>query len=225
MKKQCRIYYVPGVISLILLPVLCYLYLKPYLGKDERVLEIVFMEKYKFSDNYNQWPHYDTSTLSKAPYRRTYDTFFLNGFRDDVKLESFRVLVRNMVTKKDTIKGVHIEMLDASKYGSFVKAINIFKQETLRSFAAFENQVWGLYIPYDKETLERIKKRKAESDILNNAMMMEKCMKEASFLVRIKGVWKVWPLFIGILIITVFSIFKKRKINKFRIKIHGYGAL
>lgn len=206
MKKRRKIYYVPGLLSLIFLPILCYLYLFPFTQKDERVLEITFCGKYipGRTDEFR----FDTTVLSQPRNRRNYDTFLLNGNRDNIKLDSFRILVRKMVGEKDTINGVYLELLDGSKYGSFVKTINIFKQESLHSYAAFENQVWGLYTPITPERLDRIKKRKIEEDSLNKAELMERSLDKETFADRAKSSIAVWPIFIGIIILSLISIYK-----------------
>jgi hypothetical protein len=120
MKKHRRIYYVPGMISIILLPVMCYYYLAPF-KKDERVLEIVFANKYE--PQYKNTIRFDTRFLFDPQYKRNYIDIKLNGNKKDdkIKLEFFQLKIREMMKENDTINGLHLLFVDSVKYWAFVE--------------------------------------------------------------------------------------------------------
>jgi hypothetical protein len=210
MKKRHKIYYLPGMLTLVFLPILCYNYLLPYLNKDERILEITFLEKYSKYPNLQF--RFDTSILSEPKYKRINTTIELTGFLDKTKLDSFQGLVHKMIKTKDTIHGVHLIFQEHAKYSAFVQSLNILKEESSYSYAPFGNHLWTLYTPLTNETLDRIKRRKIESDSLSKVNILEKSIVESAFNNRLKSITKVWEAFIGIVILAAISFYKvKRK--------------
>lgn len=211
MRKKRRIYYVPGLITLIILPILCYFYLKPYI-KDERCLEIVFCEKYQKKDSYQNSIRFDTTFLSNPDTKRIYKTIYLNGNNDLIKLDSFRLGIHNMIESKDSVNGFHLVFQDCSKYGTFIQAINICKHESLFYYPAFENHIWTLYKRIENDLLERIKSRRKEAEIKNKEKLLERSIEKTTFLDKFRLSLKIWPVLIVFTILAIISINKMRKI-------------
>jgi hypothetical protein len=205
MQKRPKIFYVPGMITLLLLPILCYFYLRPYI-KHERVLEITFAQKY---DSTSKYHYFDTAILFKKEFKRKYQTIKLNGNNDKQKLDTFRFLIRNMVQSKDTVFGVHLIFIENAKYGSFVQSINILRQESVYNYAPFENQLWALYIPLDSNRIEKVKKRRIEEAAESKEILKQRNIDKTTFIERIKWVLKVWPIFIILLILAIITIKRK----------------
>lgn len=199
-QKRPKMYYVPGMITLVCLPILCYFYLKPYM-KEERIIEITFASKYD-SLNKNQL---DTSFLSMKKFKRNYRTIELTGNSDTQKLDTFRLLVRKMVQTRDTVFGVHLTFIKNAKYGSFVQSINICRQESLHTFAPFENHLWALYMPLDRERIERIKKRRIDEASESREISKQRKIDKSSIVDRIKWALKVWQIFIIIIFLTIIT--------------------
>jgi len=212
MKTRNRIYYIPGIISLIALPIICYQYLIPY-SKDERSLVVVFCEKYKPNKDYYNNIRFDTTFLSSHDDRRTYYTIGLNGNNKDDKtrLEFFRLLIRDLYNNKDTINGVHLLYGDTVKYKTFIESLNICKQESILIYIPFENNLWVLYKRFDKERLERIKVRREQARIKNNIEINNRSSDKLTIKDKFRLMIKIWPVFLLILLLGYLSL---RKINK-----------
>ena len=195
----------PGLISLIFLPVMCYFYLLPYSQKNERILEITFADKYK-----KEYAHmrFDTSFLSDPRLKRNFKIIEFTGYSDKPKLDTFQSLVHKIIKSKDTVNGVHLIFQEHSKYKTFVQSINILKKESSHAYAPFENHLWTLYMPLDKERLDRINHRKIEEDSLNKVELIERSIDKSTFSEKVNSAFKVWCLFIGIFILVVISIYK-----------------
>lgn len=208
MKGRRKLYYVPGMISLILLPILCYNYLRQF-KKDERCKEVVFCSRY--SPQYKGMMRFDTSFLSRPKTKRAWQIVELNGIEteDDSKLAMFRLRVREMIKQKDSIHGIHLLFLENAKYGSFIKSLDICEQEGLLIYAAFENNLWALYLNWDEESLKKIKKRKKERLAENNAEIMERKNRDASnSSIGLNDILKVWPV-LAILVLLSFVSLRK----------------
>lgn len=210
MKKSKRIYYVPGIISLIGLPILCCTYLYFCNIKDERVLEVTIASKYeKKYENLS----FDTTFLSRPSTKRKYIDIELNGNQKDneVKTDFFRVLTREMYKNKDTIHGVHIIFGDGSKYGSFVKVLNNFRIDSIAVYCPFENHIWALYLKNaEVKYRERLIKRNAET-------AEEKTFADVAPQPSLSDVFNyikhIWPIGIMYLLLLILTITRLRRSN------------
>ena len=208
MKKHRRIYYVPGIISLIVLPIICYYYLIPF-QKEERVLEVFFPEKYRPEFKNSQLIRYDTSILSRPENKRKYLVIRLNGNpkEDKVKLDFFRIRIREMKRDNDTINGTHLLFLDSVKYGTFVQSINICLEEDLIRYMVYGVNLWVLHIKDTPKFLERRKKSREESKKMREEQRLEKAIaSKLSFRERIDMYKKYWPIFIVLSLLSFLSI-------------------
>lgn len=210
MKKHRRIYYVPGIISLIVLPIICYYYLIPF-QKEERVLEVLFPEKYRPEFKNSQVIRYDTSILSRPEYKRKYLVIRLNGNpkEDRVKLDFFRIRIREMKRDNDTINGTHLLFVDSVKYGTFVQSINICIEEDLIRYMVFGENLWVLHVKDTPEFLERRKKIREESKKNCAEQRLERTIaSNISFGERIVMYKKYWPILVVLSLLSFLSIRK-----------------
>jgi len=196
---------------MIFLPVICYVYLLPYLHKNERILDVTFADKYQKPDERQGLKRFDTTFLSDPRLKRKYRIIELTGYLDIPKLDTFQLLVHNMIKTEDTINGVHLIFGEHAKYGTFVQSINILKEESSHAYAPYENHLWTLYMPIDKERLDRINRRKIEQDSLNQAELLERSIDKETFSDKLNAASKVWPVFIGILILSAVSVYKTKR--------------
>jgi hypothetical protein len=211
MKVHRKIYYVPGMISLIVLPILCYYYLLPF-KKDERVLEIVFAAKY--NPAYKHSLRFDTSFLSNPQTKRNYLDIRLNGNEkeDKIKLDFFRLRVREMIKSNDTVNGTHLLFVDSAKYGTFVQSLNICKKEGLMRYAPFENNLWVLQINDDKATIERVNQRRKEIEEENREELLNRKIASWTWIDWLNSIKKTWPIYLIVIGLSYISINKMRKI-------------
>jgi hypothetical protein len=205
MKKTKKIYYIPGLISLIGLPVLCCIYFfQNY--KQDRVLTVTFASKYDQKKT-EAYPHvFDTTFLSQPPSRRKYIDITLNGnkFDDEAKINFFRVRAREIVRNRDTDNGAHLIFGDGSKYGSFVKILNYFRIDSIPNYAPFENHLWVLYTQGSEiRYRERIKKINEEIKKQNDNRTMKT---DLSFIDKLKYFKTLWPILIMLILLILFSI-------------------
>lgn len=157
--KRRKIYYVPGMISLIFLPILCVWYLNEH-KNVERCFEVSYAQEYnKEAENHR----FDTSMLSLPEYKRQYIEVFISN--SNVKNKSAFAIVQrklNQILKnKDKHSGIHIIFSDNSKYESYIKAIDIIensfkKHSAFHTYCPYTNNIWVLYIKSNNQVKNNI---------------------------------------------------------------------
>jgi len=212
--KRRKIYYVPGMISLILLPILCVWYLND--NKNvERCIELSTPERYIPNRNYGRL-HFDTTLLSLPENKRKYINFKMNGnvINDENELISFNNHLLDIVKNEDTINGLHVTFEDNAKYNSFIKVIDICKKDSFWPlYAPYDNEFW--YIHYNrndsiKEFIrQRLKstKNNSQSGYWTNDVVYIK--PELPFWENnslLSNSLKFWPFFIIYIVFSIISI-------------------
>jgi hypothetical protein len=132
--KHHRIYYVPGMISLIFIPIFSYLLIKKHLKEiwSQRCVEIVMCSK-------------DTTSwfCCKCVYpHRNYIIKYLTGNEtgDAKVLDSINSLANSLRSNEDTINGIKVIFQDHAKYKSFIKIIDICKINKIPKYMAVDNE-------------------------------------------------------------------------------------
>ena len=146
--KRRRIWYVPGMISLICLPVLCIWYLNDHKNIQSQ-LELSTPERYTPNIDYKGGRRFDTTLLSLPENKRKYIEFKLNGEieNDKIVLNSFNKRLLQIIKNNDTINGLHIIIGDNTKYSSFINVIDICKKDSFRPcYAPYDNEFWYFHI-------------------------------------------------------------------------------
>lgn len=138
-KPHKKLYYTSGLISLLLLPILCVFYLqKTKVFESEYVIEL------------NMWTPEQTKNWRKYGYdydihpNRNFTNIYLTGNdkEDRTKLDFVQLQLRDLVNSKDTISGVHIVLGNESKYWTLIEIINISMKEKVRRFVYEGNDFW-----------------------------------------------------------------------------------
>jgi len=166
--KRHKIYYVPGMISLICLPILCIWYLNE--NKNiERCIILVSAQRYVPNQVYENNLRFDTTVLSQPEYKRKYIEFKLNGdiINDKNTLNSFNSKLLKIIEDKDTITGLHINIKDNTKYLSMIKVIDICRTDSFSSrYLFYDNDFFYSH----KEVSDSIKQiiRSRKNSIDNN---------------------------------------------------------
>ena len=138
-KPHKKLYYTSGLISLLLLPVLCVLYLQ-----KTKVFEPIY------TIELNTWiPNLSEHWISQGydfyiNPKRNYLNIYLNGNEkeDRTKLDFVQLYLRDLVKNKDTLSGVHILLGNKSKYWEFIEIINISVKEKAKQFSYIDNDFW-----------------------------------------------------------------------------------
>jgi hypothetical protein len=218
--KRRKIYYVPGMISLICLPILCIL----YLNENKNVLRSVEVNyANKFNPNNQDLLKFDTTALSEPGNKRKYKEFMINEFNDDsTSILNVEKTVNQLIEKADTINGIHIVFGDNIKYRNYISIIDIFnkynraisttdennafrnhKKIYSPTYLLFENQMWFYIYKYPK-----LEKERWECRIQCVFRPYKPTFKE-EFLNLIdnnKVLLKLWPFFLIFIILSIISI-------------------
>jgi len=138
-KPHKKLYYTSGMISLLLLPILCVLYLqKTKVFEHLYVIEINTLTPELIKNWREQGRNFDIHP------KRNFINICLTGNdkEDRTKLDFVQLQLRDLVNSKDTISGVHIILGSESKYWAFIEIINISMKEKAKRFAYIGNDFW-----------------------------------------------------------------------------------
>jgi hypothetical protein len=211
MEVRKKIYYVPGMISLIVLPILCYYYLGPKII-DERCIELVVAGRYIPHHNEDS-PRFDTSFLSQSGSKRNYFNIILNGNTSEQnnKLKLFHQKIKELIKQNDTINGVHLLFVDSVKYAVFVQALDICLSEYKSRVAVYENNLWVLKFNDSKERIRRILELRKEHQEQNKEEILKRGLPDWAAYAWTSPIRKTWPIFIIFSVLSFVSIRKSLK--------------
>lgn len=218
--KRCRIWYVPGMISLICLPVLCIWYLNE--NKNElRSIEVIYANK--FNPNIHDKFRFDTTALSESGHKRKYNEIVINQFNEEsISISNIENPVKLIIEKEDTINGIHIVFGDNIRYKNYIKIIDIFNKynkviptsdlnNAFRNhkciysplYLLFENQLWFYIYKYPK-----LEKKSWECHICCTFETYKPTFKDEIFdlIENNKVLLKLWPFFIILIAFSIISI-------------------
>jgi|ERR1039458_2095951 hypothetical protein len=137
--KRKKIYYVPGIISLTILPfVFIYFANREIKPKTFTVLSIFLAD----TNLPKKYPELFTKYNGHFPPQRNYTEIILTGDNrnDETKLDSAQLRIREILSQKDTKRGVHFRFTDNSQYGTFVKTVDILYMERAKTFMPLDNR-------------------------------------------------------------------------------------
>lgn len=209
--KGRRIFYVPGMISLVLIPLLFIIYFfktdsfKVYGSIELGMLDKDYFEKYKIE------------TL------RNNKVFNFNGseFAERKNLNEMRLYLRKLIANKDTINGIKIHYGSKTNYDVLVRNIDILITEKAPTWGIYGNDMYVIassntpkreknstvYHPMNCGTQDRIREQ-AYWEQKNKKEEEERVLKAAFF----KEKWI--PISLGYLGIVLLNIFTLVKFNK-----------
>jgi hypothetical protein len=151
--KNRKIFYYPtGIISLILLPILCICYLEYKNAFDKYgVIQIKWWTPELYAD------HSETALKEGHP-NIPYTSTFLTGKdeNDKSKLRKAQLEIHNWVKRKDTLTGFQFHFSDSAKYWTFIKVIDICKIEGAKYFTVGDNNIWVFYYNGENPHEEKI---------------------------------------------------------------------
>lgn len=158
-KKRYKIHYVPGMISLIFLPILCIWFLKKNYY-EERCMPINMPSKYD-PNKPKGVVRFDTTCLSDPENRRIYTTFKFDGdaMVDKANLAASVALLKQIANTQDTINGVHFVLGNNAKYETFIEILDLCAYTESLSlyipmYIAYENEIWYIH-PKIKDARKR----------------------------------------------------------------------
>ncbi|NDK54756.1 hypothetical protein [Pontibacter fetidus] len=199
--KHKKLYYVPGLISLIMLPLLF-----AYFGKKEvQKLDVRLME-------INFW-NPDFAELIPFP-EREYTKFILTGdsIKDKAIFTKADLQIKKLYADRDTINGVHFIFQDSASYGSFVNTINNLKENDIARYFPYENNLWVLYPTPTKQVVGEL--INPPCLLCDDVIVVPPKTKELTVYEQIKasivsyssGIKKLWPTIALLFLLVTLTI-------------------
>lgn len=145
MKKR-KLFFPSGLISLVLLPIICLIYIYQNNGfKNENILSLYFWNL-NMSDQYKQ-------SFNSYIQRKKYEHYFLTK-NEQKNIAIFNLAeksIKKLVNSRDTIHGIHFSIDDNTEFKTFIDVINLCKVENVKVYIPNENDIW-IMNPMLKET-------------------------------------------------------------------------
>ncbi|KFF05030.1 hypothetical protein [Flavobacterium reichenbachii] len=134
-EKRKRIFYVPGMISLVLIPLIFIIYF--YRTNAFEVYGKIELSMPPVDENY--FEKFKVTTL------RNYKEFDFNerGFQK-TELSEMKLYLRKLIVEKDTINGIKIHFGPKSFYQTFITSLDILSEEDAPTWIVNENDIYVL---------------------------------------------------------------------------------
>ena len=153
--KREKIYYIPGIISLTILPFLFIHFADRELKeKSVGVIPLVLAD----TNLPKKFPQAFKDYKGTFPPKRNYIdiTFTGNETDDRIKLDFAQIKVREILSANDPANGLHFHFGDNSRYWTFVKAIDILKTAGAKTYMPLDNDLWFYHFPPDTTVINWI---------------------------------------------------------------------
>lgn len=215
-KNHKRIFYRPGMISLVFIPLLClYYFYKNDVFKEFRCFQVIgFVEKDKFINEY------------KIPTLRKYKELNFNNslvFENGI-LNKLQADLRQLKKKNDTINGIKIHFGKKTDYAVFVKVLDLFAIEDIPTYFIYKDDIWVLVPPTRKLNVGKINNKPIQMYICISGRMskedklrQKEQIEREKFQLRVSFFKKHWMLFLayfGIVLLNIFALIKFNKNQK-----------
>ena len=135
------IIYTPGLISLLLLPVFCLVFLRQHKAFDKlKAMDVVY-----YSPDWNK--ALPKAYQLKFPPDRSYINVNLTGNTGSDKslLEFARIQIRAMLKTRSKYTGVRIHFGRKVKYWAYVSALDICYSENAQHWAPYQDDIFVVY--------------------------------------------------------------------------------
>jgi hypothetical protein len=142
-KPHKKLYYTSGLISLLLLPILCVFYLQ-----SQRIFKPIISIEYK--ELFHKGDIYLRTEESKA-----YKTYCLSGKEvyDKNILKLVHKQIHELVTKKDEKNGILVRFSGKTKLWSFIEVLNICYKEDIQQYEFFNDEFKLYYSSFKHDEL------------------------------------------------------------------------
>jgi hypothetical protein len=207
-KQRKKIFYVPGMISLIFIPLLCLGY---FFNKEAFTIyggmDIYFADEKSFVEY-------------KIPVLREYKEFYFNESKsvEKNKLFDLQFFLRKLIKNTDTINGAKVHFGSKTDYDVFVSVIDILNIENVPTWAPYKDDIYILV--GSKPTKTKIKNSwvcgTIEATRKNTLRLQEIEMENKNRQFQISFFKSQWILFLGYFGIVLLNIFTLVKFNKNR---------
>ncbi|MCP2029463.1 hypothetical protein L1276_004650 [Flavobacterium sp. HSC-32F16] len=157
-EKRKKIFYVPGMISLVLIPLVCIVYFyKTNAFKVYGAINLALPNKGDFEK-------YEVENL------REYKVYKFSGneFDDKKKLNEMRFYLRKLSNEKDTINGIKLQYNAKTNYDIFIKTLDVLAIENPPTWGMFGNNI---YIIANSNSPKKVKKNSSVTHTMNCGTM------------------------------------------------------
>lgn len=154
-KHNRKIYYSTGLISIILLPILCILYLK----NNDAITHygVISFQTWDGKEN----PSNGNKGITQFLNSRKFTTVMVTGDNDadKAKLDRVQKSIRGLVLSKDTINGIKFHFGQKSEYWTYVRVLDILAIEKAKVYIPYKNVIWVVNprIPKPNKNLKHVK--------------------------------------------------------------------
>jgi hypothetical protein len=217
-QKHRKIFYVPGMISLALLFLLClYFLFASDLLRQEGVIEL------GLADDYSR--QIIKEHAGSFPVKRNYDEFVFDRFNgaNRQELQEMRLALRKLKKENDTVNGIKIHF-GKTTYQTFIDVIDII---TIEDMPFYVNDKDDLYVCIPN-TNRKSKVRTGYISLMNcgtGELMREQkrncleALRESEAQEIDKAYWKsTWPIGVAFLAIAFLNIYVWNRARKYNQK-------
>ena len=150
-KHNKKIYYSAGLISIILLPLFCILYLKSI----DAFTHYGSIDLYAW--NGKDFKKETTQFLNSKKFTIVNLTGNLDS--DKAKLDIAQKNIKRIILTKDSIKGIKFHFEKKSEYWSYIRVIEILQIEKAKVYVPYKNDIWfaNPSVPKPNKNLKQIK--------------------------------------------------------------------
>ncbi len=142
--KLKKIYYAPGIVSLLILPIVLYFFTKSAINKGNNWgIPIAWVDTAYMREN-NQLELFFKEGF---PIKKNYKIITLsdNLLENIENLHIARNIIRKILDNRDTINGVHFVFNNNARYKTFIEVLNILREENAKHYAPLDNNIWFSY--------------------------------------------------------------------------------
>lgn len=138
MHKRKKIYYSAGLISIIVLPVLCLINIKNNDAfKNSNSIGFQSMGGQEDTELFKSY----TAFLNTKKFKTVALTG--NNFSDSIKLEEAQNDIKELVKSKDSVAGIKFHFGQKSKYWAFIRVLDILYVEQCYTFFVYKDDIWA----------------------------------------------------------------------------------
>jgi hypothetical protein len=209
-KKHRKIFYVPGMISLVILPVLLLVYISQNKFLEEEYAidlglpDATFMDKHKKEYGFI--------------FQRNYKIFNFNGTlkSNESTLRKFQLALKHQNKNRDTINGLKLLLGKKMTYEVYIRILDILTLEETPTYMDYENVIWIINgnpkkrMAVDSTNYTMNCSTQYYTYQENQRLRKEEMVREQKVFMTsyIKGKWFLFVFFFGLVILNVFTLIK-----------------
>jgi hypothetical protein len=208
--KRKKIFYVPGMISLVFIPLFCfYHFYRVDAFKVYHSIELVIPVGNEFEEY-------------KIPSLRRYRVFNFNGSHSEKKkLREMKLYLRKLRIEKDTVNGIKIHFGSKSPYQTFITSLDILVEEKAPTWITNKNDI---YVLGSSNTYKKVKDTIGHHTMNcgTGALMREEGLRMQEYkreeeirnfqISYVKQKWKLLSIgYFGLVFLNIFALVKFNK--------------